>query len=265
MLELNDSNENNPNFSINSKAELFENNLNEKNDENKKEHNSIDDEIYFIRAQNIRIAFSVALLILAFLEANFGFLYSQYNIYCTIDVIQDFFLPMNQYFNNNYLTLWILILVSLVADLLLIIISIIWITRSNSYRFICSIICFSFLGIVSNYLLEIKPSINSVWEYPGVPSIVVNYTSTNYSLIYPIDVGILFICYYEYKRANCKALAYLCLSTSILLAFMRLVCQSAYSPGILMSYICADFIYELVDENISKVDFSGLGIKNRSF
>lgn len=243
---------------------FYERFKNEDNKIKKKEKITINDRIYFERMQNLRIAIIPTFLLLVFLNSNFSFMFKEHNIACTIDTIHEFLTPINKYLTKNInIKIILQIITSLSADILFLIISTVWITQSLSYRFIISLIVYISFGILSNFLLEIKPSENNIWDFPGVPSLVVNYTNSSNSFLYPFDIGIIMICSFEFKKANCRFLSNVALITSIFLSFLKLACKSAYNPGVIMAYIIADLVYQVVEDNINIIDYSEIGIKHR--
>ncbi len=116
-------------------------------------------------------------------------------------------------------------------------------SHKKNNKFVYSILIYSIIGLVSNYLLEVDPSIDNLWEYPGIPSFVLNYTSSNYSLVYPIDIGIMLICYFELSNTDYKQMSYLALFLCFFICVLRLICQASYVPGIIIGLLMSDFIY----------------------
>lgn len=202
--------------------------------------------VKYKKNENLRKTLGITLLLLVFLQAQFGFLYKQHEINCYDDVLHNLFEPLNKVLKENQTVHYIIFMVfGLICDLTFIFVSIIWFLYSSkkNNRFVYSILTYSTIGIFSNYLLEVNPSIDNIWEYPGIPSFVLNYTSSNYSLIYPIDIGIMLICYFELQNTDFKHLDYIIVIVIIILCLLRLICQASYTPGIIISLIMADFIY----------------------
>lgn len=237
--------------------------LNEENKNTRKQSITIQDKIFFIKANNIKKATCIALLLLVFLQSNFDLIYKEYNIECLNDYFQNTALPLNNFLANNETIKYIItIVLSICCDLLFLTISVIWLTRSKSYRFIISIVAFILLSLISNYLLQIEKAMShNIWVFPGVPGIILNYTCV--AFIYPIDIGLMFICGFEFGKRKLNSLKFLCFGISCAVGIMKLICQSIYYPGFLMSIICADLIYDVVDHNIRIIDSSELGISQR--
>lgn len=231
---------------------------------NKKKKYTILDKIYFKKANNIRISICLAILIITYLNTNFSFLYADHEINCVVDYFQDKTLGINKYFSHNVsIKLAITVVISVISDICFLIISVIWLTRSNSYRFIVSLVFLIVLSLISNLLLQLDTSKNNIWEFPGVPGLVLNYSHINTSFVYPIDIGLLFICGFEFKKAKNYLFSNITICTGLILALWKLICQCVYFPGIFISIVIADFIFYSVEYYITYVDKSDFGINKR--
>ena len=164
-----------------------------------------------------------------------------YQIQCIDDISHKYTKRINNYFlvhkNINFL---IKFFFSFLIDISIIYTLIVWSIYSTNIRLISSGITYVTVNIMIKFIHIQKPPENTAFYMHKIFSIFINYNKTSYSF-YPMGIGLLIICGFEWKRNNNDIYFYFFIFLSISESLILIVMQGNYlhcrSRGIRVSKV----------------------------
>jgi len=164
-----------------------------------------------------------------------------------------------------------LIFSSFCLDLLVILTSFAWIKHGKSWRPWMTLFLFYSLKILCNFIFTVKVPNDSLWGYPGFPSLVVSYQNNN-DYFYSGYIGLNVICCFELYRLNFKFVSFMGTLHLIFQIILYIVLRANYFIDIIASFFAAHYFcyisdfyshklnslinLDYSDENLDKTNYS---------
>jgi hypothetical protein len=102
-----------------------------------------------------------------------------------------------------------------------------------------------------------------LWNYPGIPSLVISYLKTNDFFISG-HVGVCVIFALEYRKESYMCMVVCCLLVCLVESVVMIVTRGHYVVDIVTGIVFAHYIFIIVDNYIHIVDDSCISIKEES-
>jgi hypothetical protein len=191
-----------------------------------------------------------------------GFLNLKETPECFYDFGFKLISPINIYFKENLLTKnSFLIMSSFIVDFCILTVSIAWIVGGKSWQLIISILTFYVSrGITQRVFVMAFPE-NFLFQYPGFPSISVNYEKAS-DFFWSGHVALPLLCGDEFRRQGITFLFFLCLFSSLFEAIMMTSVHSHYTIDVIFGVIIAYYVIKVVGMFIHLLDDSCMGFKD---
>lgn len=133
-----------------------------------------------------------------------------------------------------------LILSSLLLDITVILLAYAWIKYGKGWRPLFTLLLFYLLRYICNMIFSVKIPDDSLWEYPGFPSLIVSYQkSADY--FYSGYVGLNLICCVELYKLNFKYASILAFIELAFQIFILIVLRGNYLVDIIASLYAAHY------------------------
>jgi hypothetical protein len=190
----------------------------------------------------IRLGIGITLFVLAVINAITGIGITKEEADCIKDKSHIAFTGLNLFFQEHILFKNLLTIINnFIIDISIIFTSYYWIMYCKSWRLIIHFILFISLKLLCQHLFIMKLPEDSLWSYPGFPSVFVSYNET-YHLFFSGGIGSCLICA-DYLL-NSKIKLYKIISMIILISvpiqiIFGLAIRSIYLIDILSSVAAA--------------------------
>ena len=204
--------------------------------------------------KKIRISLMIFVSIYMIINGYYGQACVHYQIQCIDDISHKYTKRINNYFlvhkNINFL---IKFFFSFLIDISIIYTLIVWSIYSTNIRLISSGITYVTVNIMIKFIHIQKPPENTAFYMHKIFSIFINYNKTSYSF-YPMGIGLLIICGFEWKRNNNNIYFYFFIFLFFSESFILIVMKGNYLHEIFTSGLTGHYFF-IINENILKTCF----------
>ena len=204
--------------------------------------------------KKIRIIIIIFVTIFMIINTFYGQASVHHKVTCIEDLSHKLTQKINNYFliHTNY-NFCIKIFFSILIDLSIIYTLIIWSLYSTNIRLISSFITYIIINILIKFVhIQIQPQ-NSAFHKHQIFSIFINYNKNNYSF-YPMGIGLLIICGFEWKRNNNVIYFYFFVFLFFSESFILIIMEGNYFHEIFTSGLAGHYFF-IINENILKLYF----------
>ena len=204
--------------------------------------------------KKIRISLIAFVAIYMIINTFYGQASVHNNVKCFEDLTHKFTKNINNYFliHTKY-NFFIKLILSILIDLTIIYTLIVWSIYSSNIRFISSFISYIIINILIKFIfIQIHPETSS-FHIHHIFSIFINYKKNNHSF-YPMGIGLLIICGFEWKRNNNNIYFYFIIFLYFSESFVLIIMEGNYFHEIFTSGLAGHYIF-LINENILKLCF----------
>ena len=203
-----------------------------------------------------KIIISIIIFIIIYMIINsfYGQASVHHNVKCIEDLSHKLTKNINNYFliHTNY-NFFIKLILSILIDLIIIYTLIVWSLYSSNIRLISSLITYIIINILIKFIhVQIQPE-NSSFHRHQIFSIFINYKKSNYSF-YPMGIGLLIICGFEWKRNNNNIYFYFIIFLFFSESFVLIIMEGNYFHEIFTSGLTGHYFF-LINENILRICF----------
>ena len=182
---------------------------------------------------------------------------------CLDDKLFTLTAPLNEFFYNNKAYRNALLITSSVCiDLVTITIAFYWLFFTKSWRMIAAILMFYGCRAVIQMVFQFSFPEGFIWEYPGFPSLVVNYDRTN-DFFYSGHVGMPLIAALEWRKNGYKMPAIACIFASCFEGFTVFITRVHYTIDIIAGVVFAHYFYMISDWLFSTYIDKMLGLQDK--
>ena len=192
----------------------------------------------------LRIIGVVIMTTLMLINCYNGMLYARYDeVTCIEDRTHKATLNINDFFfNHTIINMIIKLIFSVLIDLSIIYTLVVWSLYSNNIRFLSSGISFILFNFLCRFLhIQIQPKRPAFYE-KYIFSIFVNYKKTTYTF-FPILLGILTICAFEWKRNKNNIWFWIIFSLLLGESFLFIIMEGNYFHEIFVSAISGHYFF----------------------
>jgi hypothetical protein len=144
--------------------------------------------------------------------------------------------------NNSLITNVLLILNFSMLDVLVILLSYVWIRRGKNWRPVLTLSLFYLHRAVCSHLFIIKPQDNMLWNYPGFPSFTMSYTN-NGDYFYSGSIGLYFICIIELFQYGYRSISVLGGVAMFSHIILMITLRSQYFLALTCGFFAAHYFY----------------------
>ena len=204
--------------------------------------------------KKIRISIIIFVIIYMIINSFYGQASVHHNVKCIEDLSHKLTKNINNYFliHTNY-NFFIKLILSILIDLIIIYTLIVWSLYSSNIRLISSLITYIIINILIKFIhVQIQPE-NSSFHRHQIFSIFINYKKSNYSF-YPMGIGLLIICGFEWKRNNNNIYFYFIIFLFFSESFVLIIMEGNYFHEIFTSGLTGHYFF-LINENILRICF----------
>ena len=204
--------------------------------------------------KKIRLILLTVGTIIMLINCFYGITCVHYKVSCIEDMTHNYTQKINEFFLNHPIyNLIIKLIFSILIDLSIIYTLIIWSLYSTNIRLLSTGLSYMALNFLCRFIhIQIQPESSSFNENYYF-SFFVNYQKTTYSF-YPIDIGIIIICAFEWKRNKInsffKFFIFLLISESII----HIIMQGNYFHEIFTSIITGHYLF-IINEVVLRICF----------
>lgn len=204
--------------------------------------------------KKIRISLIIFVTIYLIINTFYGQATVHHNVKCFEDLSHKLTENINNYFLvHTYYNFFLKFLFSFLIDISIIYTLIVWSIYSTNIRLISSGITYALVNILIKYIhIQIQPE-NSAFHIHYIFSIFINYKKSNYSF-YPMGVGLLIICGFEWKRNNNYIYFYFFVFLFLSESFILIIMEGNYLHEIFTSGLTGHYFF-IINENILKLCF----------
>ena len=202
---------------------------------------------------------------LLILNSAFGMLISRStDVNCVDDKIMTLADSFNAFFVKNVSSRHALVIIgSLCVDLVFVVTVLHWVLFGKSWRLMVTYLMFSIVKVISQALFQLTFPEGYSWDYPGFPSLLVNYHNT-YAFFYSSYVGVPVICALEWRKNGHLFFMVVCFAVACFESFTVFVTRVHYTIDIVSAIIFAHYFYILSDKLFAKyVDESCLALDKK--
>ena len=204
--------------------------------------------------RKIRILIVIIVIIYMIINSFYGQAAVHNKVKCFEDLSHKFTKKINNYFlvhtNFNFL---IKFCFSILIDLCIIYTLLVWSLYGTNIRLISSLLTYIIINILIKFIhIQIQPE-NSAFYKHRIFSIFINYNKNNYSF-YPMGIGLLIICGFEWKRNNNNIYFYFFIFLFFSESFILIVMEGNYLHEIFTSGLTGHYFF-IINENILKTCF----------
>ena len=198
-----------------------------------------------------------------------GAAYSRYKIDCLDDMSHIITSSINDFFYKDAIVFNMLLkfIISLLIDLLIIYTLIVWSLFSSNIRLLSTGISYMIINLLVRFLHIQKQPENSAFTIRYIFSIFVNYKITTYSF-YPVVMGILIICAFEWKRNNNEIMFWIFICLFTLESIILIIMQGNYFHEIFTAGVFGHYLF-IINEKILEIiygeDYLSVENSNISF
>ena len=162
---------------------------------------------------------------------------------------------LNHYFKKSHkIRNFSMIISSFCLDLLVIITSLAWIKYGRNWRPCLALFLFFSLKIFCNYLFSVKVREDSLWGYPGFPSLIVSY-ETNNDFFFSGYIGLNVICCFELYKLEFKFASILGTLYLIFQILIYIILRANYFIDIIASLFAAHYFCYISDFYSHKLNY----------
>jgi hypothetical protein len=185
------------------------------------------------------------------------------NINCYDDKIFNLLESFNNFLHNHkgYRNA-LLIASSVCIDLVTVSVTLYWLFFTKSWRMISTILMFYGFRAVIQLNFQLKFPEGFIWEYPGFPSLIVNYDKTN-DFFYSGHVGMPLIAALEWRKNGYTKPVIFCVFTSCFEAFMLFIGRVHYTIDVIAGVAFAHYFYMINDWLFSTYIDKMLGLQDK--
>ena len=212
--------------------------------------------------RKIRILIVIIVIIYMIINSFYGQAAVHYKVKCFEDLSHKFTKKINNYFLvHTNLNFFIKFCFSILIDLSIIYTLIVWSLYSTNIRLISSLLTYIIINILIKFIhIQIQPE-NSAFYKHRIFSIFINYNKNNYSF-YPMGIGLLIICGFEWKRNDNDIYFYFFVFLFFSESFILVIMEGSYFHEIFTSGITGHYFF-LINENILKLFFGKEYLNNK--
>ena len=204
--------------------------------------------------KKIRIIIIIFVIIYMIINSFYGQASVHHNVICFEDLSQKLTKKINNYFliHTNY-NFFLKFFFSILIDFSIIYTLIVWSLYSTNIRLISSLLTYIIINILIKFIhIQIQPD-NSAFHKHQIFSIFINYQKSNYSF-YPMGIGLLIICGFEWKRNNKEQYFYFFVFLFFSESFILIIMEGNYFHEIFTSGLTGHYLF-LINENFLKLYF----------
>lgn len=196
----------------------------------------------------IKIVFTLVLGTFIIINGVYGFVMPRNpKVQCLDDKLMKLTDPLNDFFANNKPYKNALIITSSVCmDFVTITTALYWLFYTQSWRIIVTVLLFYGCRGIIQFIFQFSFPEGFIWEYPGFPSLVVNYDKTN-DFFYSGHVGMPLIAALEWRKNGFTIPAIVCVFVSCLEGFTVFITRTHYSIDIIAGIVFAHYFYLISD------------------
>lgn len=194
--------------------------------------------------KKLRIILLILTTIFMIINCYNGMAYAHYNnVSCIEDRSHIITNNINNYFlNHPILNKNIKLFFSILIDLNIIYTLIVWSIYSTNIRLLSSIISYILFNFLCRFIqIQIQPTNPAFYDNYFI-SIFVNYNKSTYSF-YPIIIGLLIICAFEWKRNYNNTFFYFFIFLSIGEIFLLIALKGNYFHEVFTSAITGHYFF----------------------
>jgi len=163
--------------------------------------------------------------------------------HCLNDKLFDFTFNLYSILKCNvYLRKFIHILSSGILDVSIIILSYSWIIYGKNWRPIMSISLFFIFREICNYLFQIKPDEDILWDYSGFPSLTISYHN-NKDFFFCGSIGLYLICILELVEFKYCKLKWVTIIGIFIHFWLLISLRAQYYFSILCGLLTAHYVH----------------------
>ena len=213
--------------------------------------------------KKIRIILVIIIIIYMIINSFYGQAAVHNKVKCFEDLSHKLTKKINNYFliHTNF-NFFIKLLFSMLIDLSIIYTLIVWSLYSTNIRLISSLLTYITINIFIKFIhVQIQPE-NSAFYKHRIFSVFINYNKNNYSF-YPMGLGLLIICGFEWKRNNNDIYFYFFVFLFFSESFILVIMEGSYFHEIFTSGITGHYFF-LINENILKLFYGKEYLNNKN-
>ena len=211
--------------------------------------------------KKIRISIVIFVTIYLIINTFYGQATVHFKITCFEDMSHKLTKNINNYFliHKNF-CFFIKFLFSATIDISIIYTLIVWSIYSKNIRLISAGLTYVIMNILIKFIhIQIQPDKDAFYQHK-IFSIFINYNKSNYSF-YPMSIGLIIICGFEWKRNNNDIYFYFFIFLSISESLILIVMQGNYLHEIFTSALTGHYLF-MINENILKLLFGEKYLNN---
>jgi len=209
--------------------------------------------VYFFRVKWIKFTI-ILVAFLGFLAIKFSGTISSESYDKPRDKLFELFAPINRHINNNHTFAFTWeIISSLNLDSLAVLLCIVFILRSKSYRIWISILIFYGVRGILQMLQTLPIPEGMFWDYPGFPSLVNIYGRTS-DFFYSGHIGFCLLCTIEFFMTRLYILGVYGIFSIIFMAITMLSFRGHYTIDLFAGLILAHYTYMITGFFIKYID-----------
>ena len=204
--------------------------------------------------KKIRIGLMICVTIYMIINTFYGQACVHHKVKCIEDMSHNLTKNINNYFLiHTYYNFFIKFFFSILIDLSIIYTLIVWSIYSTNIRLISSGLTYVITNILLKFIhIQIQPE-NSAFRKHQIFSIFINYKNSSYSF-YPMGIGLLIICGFEWKRNNNEVYFYFFLILFFSESFILIIMEGNYFHEIFTSGLTGHYFF-IINESILKLYF----------
>ena len=204
--------------------------------------------------KKIRISLIIFVCIYMIINTFYGQACVHYKIQCIDDISHRYTKSINNYFlAHKNINFFIKFFFSFLIDISIIYTLIVWSLYSTNIRLISSGVTYVIINILIKFIHIQKPPENAAFYINKIFSFFINYNKSSYSF-YPMGIGLLIICGFEWKRNNNNIYFYFFIFLFFSESFILIVMEGNYLHEIFTSGLTGHYFF-IINENILKTCF----------
>jgi hypothetical protein len=201
----------------------------------------------------MKTTLGLATIIFLFTNSITGFALMSAEVQCINDSFHNFTENINLYLSNHTSIKIVLLITSgLLQDALFIVFGVIWIKNSNNFRFIYCLSCLLIIKSIHYFIFKQDNPVNDINEFPGVPSIMNNYSQGSYYFSFDISLLALFVL--EFRNMKRIGLSNLSILVILCSAFVRISIRMNYCIDIIFACLFSHYIYIQIEQYSETLD-----------
>lgn len=159
------------------------------------------------------------------------------------ELTPEFFDKANDFLrSNSRIRNILMILNGLFQDFCFLSFVYVWVMYSKNWRQVISVVLLVFLKLFCQYIFEMKPKDDQIWNWPGFPSLIITY---NYSFNYffAAVVSLNLIQFFEFRKLEMRKMAIFSILAMLYYIGIMLALKAQYLLSIIGGLLCGHYLF----------------------